>query len=246
MQRHMRLLAFHTATPTTTVALALDDEEILTRRHDPGAGERPGHVAELLPLALELLERAGLTFGDLDRLAVGVGPGTFTGLRIGVATARGLAQAHGVPLVGVSTLRSLAAGAAAATAGASATLAVLDARRGEAFVAAWGAAAPAADPAADPLLAPAALPPAALAEAAKRLPSGAVAVGDGAVRFRDVLEAAGALVPEDGSAAHRVDAAVHARLAAGMEAGALETVLPAYLRLPDAELALRKRRADRS
>jgi len=123
---------------------------------------------------------------------------------------------------------------------------VLDARRGEAFVAAWGAAAPAADPAADPLLAPAALPPAALAEAAKRLPSGAVAVGDGAVRFRDVLEAAGALVPEDGSAAHRVDAAVHARLAAGMEAGALETVLPAYLRLPDAELALRKRRADRS
>lgn len=234
----MRLLAFDTATPATTVALALDDESVLTRRHDPGSDERPGHVAELLPLALELLDEAGLTLGDLDRIAVGVGPGTFTGLRIGVATAHGLAQAHGVPLVGVSTLRALAAGAGIE---APAVVAVLDARRGEAFAAAWGPA-----PAAEPLLAPAALAPAALAEAVRRLPSGAVAVGDGAIRFRDALEAAGALVPEDGSAAHRVDAAVHARLAAGMEPEAPETVLPAYLRLPDAELALRERRADRS
>lgn len=241
MQRHMRLLAFDTATPATTVALALDDEEVLTRRHDPAPGERPGHVAELLPLALELLDEAGLTFGDLDRVAVGVGPGTFTGLRIGVATARGLAQAHGVPLVGVSTLRALAGGAAV---DAPATVAVLDARRGEAFAAAWEAGA-AVDPAAEPLLAPAALTPAALAAAVARLPAGAVAVGDGAIRFREALEAAGAVVPEDGSSAHRVDAAVHARLAAGMEPEAPETVLPAYLRLPDAEIALRERRAHR-
>jgi len=243
MQRHMRLLAFDTATPATTVALALDDEEVLTRRHDPRPGERPGHVAELLPLALALLDEAALTLGELDRIAVGVGPGTFTGLRIGVATAQGLAHAHGVPLVGVSTLRALAAGAAI---DAPAIVAVLDARRGEAFAAAWGAGpAVAGNPAAEPLLAPAALAPGALGEAVKRLPSGAVAVGDGAIRFRDALEAAGALVPEDGSAAHRVDAAVHARLAAGMEPQAPETVLPAYLRLPDAELALRERRAHR-
>lgn len=233
----MQLLAFDTATPATTVALLLPDEKLLTRRHEPGPGERPGHVSELLPLALALLDEAGIDFAQLDRIAVGVGPGTFTGLRIGVATARALAHAHALPLVGVSTLRALAAGAAASADEAPAILAVLDARRGEAFAAAW------ADE--QPLLEPAALAPEALAEAATALPAGTVAVGDGAVRFRTVLEAAGAHVPPDDSAAHRVEAAVHARLAAGMEPEASDAVLPAYLRLPDAELALRARRAEK-
>ncbi|MBS1870725.1 MAG: tRNA (adenosine(37)-N6)-threonylcarbamoyltransferase complex dimerization subunit type 1 TsaB [Actinobacteria bacterium] len=234
----MRLLAFDTATPATTVALALADEKLLTRRHEPGPGERPGHVSELLPLALELLDEAGVGFAQLDRLAVGIGPGTFTGLRIGVATARALAHAHGLPLVGVSTLRALAAGAAGPTADVPAHLAVLDARRGEAFAAAWAGE--------QELLAPAALAPEALAEAVAALPPGTVAIGDGAVRFRAVLETAGAVVPADDSAAHRVEAAVHARLAAGMEPTAADAVLPAYLRLPDAELALRRRRATAS
>src|SRR5437868_10889303 len=132
--RGVRLLAFDTSTPATTVALAIEDENLLTRRHEPAPGERPGHVSELLPLALALLAEAGLGVAQLDRLAVGVGPGTFTGLRIGVATARALAHAHDLPLVGVSTLRSLAAGAGAHGFGAEppTTLAVLDARRGEA------------------------------------------------------------------------------------------------------------------
>jgi tRNA threonylcarbamoyladenosine biosynthesis protein TsaB len=239
----VKLLAFDTATPATTVALALADEHVLTRRHDPGPGERPGHVSELLPLALALLAEAELDFTQLDRLAVGVGPGTFTGLRIGVATARALAHAHDLPLLGVSTLRSLAA--RAGDRDAPATLAVLDARRGEAFAAAW-TTDEAEQPASEALLTPAALTPDALAEATATLPAGVVAVGDGAIRFRDVLAAAGAVVPADDSAAHRVDAAVHARLATVMEPDARDAVLPAYLRLPDAELALRRRRATAS
>jgi tRNA threonylcarbamoyladenosine biosynthesis protein TsaB len=235
----VQLLAFDTATPATTVALALADEKLLTRRHEPGPGERPGHVSELLPLVLALLEEAGIGFEQLDRIAVGVGPGTFTGLRIGVATARALAHAHDLPLVGVSTLDSLAAGAADHLgAEVPAVLAVLDARRGEAFAAAWAGVAPLFDPIA--------LTPEALAEAVGALPAGTVAVGDGAVKFRTVLEAAGAVVPTDDSAAHRVEAAVHARLAAGMEPKAPDAVFPAYLRLPDAELALRRRRAEPS
>jgi len=236
----MRLLAFDTATPATSVALMLADESVLTRRHEPAAGERPGHVSELLPLALELLAEAGISLAQLDRLAVGVGPGTFTGLRIGVATARALAQAAELPLVGVSTLRSLAAGAAALAADGRPVLAVLDARRGEAFAAAWGVGRP------TPLLAPVALAPDALAAAVGELSAAPLAVGDGAVRFRHELEAAGAVVPADDSAVHRVDAAVHARLAVAMEPDAPDAVLPAYLRLPDAELALRRRRAPAS
>lgn len=244
----VHLLAFDTATPATTVALALPDGGVLSRRHEPAAGERPGHVAELLTLAAELLDEAGIGWQRLDRLAVGVGPGTFTGLRIGVATARALAQAHELPLVPVSTLRSLAAGAASAAPPAPLTLAVLDARRGEAFAAAWpaGEAAGAGGTGSQPLLQPAALAPEALADAVRTLPAGVLAVGDGALRFRAELEALGAQVPADGSPAHRVDAVVHCRLAAAADPVPRDAVLPAYLRLPDAELAYRRRHADRT
>ncbi len=225
------ILGFDTATPATAVALATADGRVRVRRHEPEEGERPGHARQLLPLALELLDEAGIDWAGLERIAVGVGPGTFTGLRIGVSTARALSQAHALPLVGVSTLRSIAVGAGAAD---RLVLAVLDARRGEAFAAAWS-------PAGEGLLAPAALTPEALVEAVGTLPCTPVAAGDGALRFRAELEAAGAVVPADDSPQHRVDAAVHCRLAAELEAVARDTVLPAYLRLPDAELARRRR-----
>jgi tRNA threonylcarbamoyladenosine biosynthesis protein TsaB len=227
----VQILAFDTATPATAVALALADGRVLTRRHEPGEGERPGHATLLLPFVVELLEESGGGWEEIDRIAVGVGPGTFTGVRIGVSTARALALARELPLVAISTLRALAAGAGATD---RPTLAVLDARRGEAFAAAW-------DPDGSTVLEPAALTPEALAGAVSALARPSLAVGDGALRFRRELEAAGAAVPADGSDAHRVDATAHCRLAATTEPTARDAVLPTYLRLPDAELALRRR-----
>src|SRR5436309_1668265 len=129
------ILGFDTATRATAVALANHGGDTFEARDDPPRGERPRHAARLLPLCAEVLDRAGISYHDLERLAVGVGPGTFTGLRIGVATARALAQASGIALVGVSTLHSLALNALPAFAdrGVEAVAAVLDARRGEAF-----------------------------------------------------------------------------------------------------------------
>jgi len=216
----VNVLAVDTATPATVVGLN-EDAEV----HLPGAGERPGHASQTLPLAARLLERAGLTFADLDRIGVGVGPGTFTGLRIGVSTARALAQASGAELVGVSTLRALAAGAAHD----GPVLAVLDARRGEAFVGEYDGERTVREPAA--------VTPEQLGEMAR---PGLLAVGDGAVRFREVLEPPGTEVPADGSPLHQVSALALVRLAAAAPP-ARESVVPEYLLLPDAELALRRK-----
>ncbi len=219
------VLALDTATPATAVAVLAPSGE-REARHDPAPGERPGHTARLLPLAAEVLAAAGLAFADVDRIVVGTGPGTFTGLRIGVATARALAQATGAELAGVSTLRALAAGA-----GQPEVLAVLDARRGEAFAAHYAGG--------EERAAPAALRPDALAALARGWAGALVAVGDGAVAFRAVLEPAGAAIPADGSPLHRVSALALARLGAVVPPARPEDVVPEYLRLPDAEIALR-------
>jgi tRNA threonylcarbamoyladenosine biosynthesis protein TsaB len=221
----VRLLGWDTATRATAVA-ALDTEHglVAEERDDPPPGQRPAHAAALLPAAEAVLQRAGWDWGDLDRLAVGVGPGSFTGLRIGLAAARGAALARGLELAGVSSLRALAA---AAEAEAELVLAVLDARRGEVFAAGWRDGA-------EVVIAPAALAPAALAERVRALPGRPLAVGDGAVAFRPDMHAAGAVVPEDASPLHRVRAEWICRL--GALAGGVdpETVLPDYLRPPDA------------
>ncbi|HEV3002679.1 MAG TPA: tRNA (adenosine(37)-N6)-threonylcarbamoyltransferase complex dimerization subunit type 1 TsaB [Solirubrobacteraceae bacterium] len=252
----MNLLAFDTATPATAVALVTGTARA-ELRHDPAPGERPGHAAQLLPLASRLLDAAGLRFTDLDRIAVGRGPGTFTGLRIGVATARALAQSTGADLVGVSTLQALATTAKWSAKGSDplsrgdadslraagregsdpfTVLAVLDARRGEAFVGGWRGD--------EQVVAPAAVTPALLARVAEAAAPPLLAVGDGAVRFRAVLEPCGATVPADGSPLHRLSALAVADLAAGAPPAGREGVTPEYLRLPDAEIALRERRAE--
>ena len=227
------VLGFDTATPDTVVALAFDGGEPLELRHAPAPGERPGHARELLPLAHALLERAGLQFGDVARIGVGVGPGTFTGLRIGVATARALAQASGAELAAVSTLEALAA----ASGHDGPVLAVLDARRGEAFAAAWLGE--------EQLLGPFAVKPgelAGLVEATGIDPASWLAVGNGAIAFRDQLEPAAVAVPADGSPCHRVSAVAICRLAVHSAPIERDALVPEYVRLPDAEEARRRAR----
>ncbi len=235
----MKILAFDTATRATTVALLDEAGGVeLEARDDPEPGARPGHTSRLMPLIVEVLDRAGWVWDDLDRLAVGTGPGTFTGLRIGVATARALASARALPLVGISSLESLAVGASAAAraAGRDQVLAVLDARRREVFAAAWS---PDGASAGTPTLQTAVMSPAALAESSLELGRSRLVIGDGAVEFRQVLERPGTLIPADDSEFHRVSAVHHCRLAAQRLSVGAEAVSPEYLRRPDAELNLR-------
>jgi tRNA threonylcarbamoyladenosine biosynthesis protein TsaB len=210
------ILGFDTSTAATAAAVWAPDGPAVERRDDPAPGARPGHAARLLPLVEEVLRDAGARWDDIDRIAVGVGPGGFTGLRLGIATARALAQARDLALVGVSSLDALASAAA----GDRTVIAVIDARRGEVFAASPGA------------FGPLALAPDALAE---RIEPGALAVGDGAVRFRAELERAGAVVPADGSPLHRVSALKICELGAAGEPADRDALLPDYRREPDAK-----------
>lgn len=241
----MILLGFDTATPATAVALRLADGTSAERRDDPREGEHPGHATRLLPLAGKLLVEAGAGWETLTRIAVGTGPGRFTGLRVGVATARGLAQSLGVEVVGVSSLRALAHGAAQAHRECP-LLAVIDARRGEVFAAACffgsGSEHPDRD-AAEEVDFGAPLRPGELAAAVARAnelgsaAGGCVAIGDGALRYRDELERAGATVPADGDAAHLIRAEAICTLALDIPAVAAGEVVPDYRREADAAIA---------
>jgi tRNA threonylcarbamoyladenosine biosynthesis protein TsaB len=217
------ILGLDTATPATVVGVLPASGEPVELRHEPAPGERPGHAAQLLPLARRALEAVGATLADVRRIGVGVGPGTFTGLRIGVATARGLAQATGAELAAVSTLEALAAAAGTERA----VLAVLDARRGEAYAAAFRGG--------ERLLGPVAIAPEGLAALADPGHAPWLAVGDGAVRFRDRLEPA-AEVPADASTLHSVSALAVCRLAREARPTDRDALLPDYVRPPDAVL----------
>jgi len=218
----VNVLGFDTSTAASAACVLRADGEAF--EHEPRPDELlgpPGHARELMPAAADCLNRAGLQWTDLDTVAVGVGPGGFTGLRIGVATARGLAAAHGLELRPVSSLRALAYGSDERQ-----TLALIDARRGEVFAALYDGESEEIAPF-----------PAAPEEVAKRVrSSGAppLAVGDGSVRFREVFEAAGLRVAPDESRAHVVRGLSICRLALTTPAAAPEAVLPDYLRLPDA------------
>jgi tRNA threonylcarbamoyladenosine biosynthesis protein TsaB len=160
-------------------------------------------------------------FGDLDAIAVGLGPGTFTGLRIGVATARALAKANGLPVRGVSSLAALAAGMTG-----DARLALIDAKRGEVYAALFEG-----DTERWP---PCALGIDALLERLRGAAVTPLAAGDGSLRFRDELEAAGVAVAPTDSPLHVVSAGHLCRRALGAPDTPPEQVVPDYLREPDA------------
>jgi tRNA threonylcarbamoyladenosine biosynthesis protein TsaB len=218
------VVGFDTATPVTTAAVLLPDGSAVEAHDEPPAESRGRHASLLLGLVERVLRDSGVAWEEVSRLAVGAGPGGFTGLRIGIATARALGQARALQIVPVSSLEALAAGASSS----QPVAAVIDARRGEVFAAVFA-------PDGSPLLGPAALAPPALAERLAALPATPLAVGDGAVRFAEELASAGALVPPADSPVHRLDAVQICRLGEVREPVDRDALLPTYLREPDAK-----------
>jgi tRNA threonylcarbamoyladenosine biosynthesis protein TsaB len=169
------ILAFDTATDVATSALVSGDDVL---------GERTSVARTVLDDAHRLLAGAGVHVGDLEALVVGTGPGSFTSTRIGLAVARGLELALGIPVAGVSTLDALGAGSQDAQP-------LIDAGRQEVFVPGPAAVRP------DDL----------------ELEPGAVCVGSGAIRYRAALERKGAIVPDENDERHVPHARLHVSLA---------------------------------
>jgi tRNA threonylcarbamoyladenosine biosynthesis protein TsaB len=195
-------LSFDTATDAASCALVRGRDVL---------GERASRAGRILHDIDEVLAGAGVEPAELEGIVVGTGPGSYTGLRMGLVTARTLAFSLGIPVAGVSTLAALAAGSPGSRP-------VLDARRGEVFTLV-----------ADEYRC---LQPDDL-----EFTPGETAVGDGAVRYRDLLQSSGALVPPDESPVHVPWARHHALLADDF--GPPEAAEPIYLRAPDAERNLK-------
>ena len=213
----MRLLAFDTAAGACSAAV-WGGGAVVARRYQRRAR---GHAEALMPMIEAVLAEADLDYADLDALAVTRGPGTFTGLRIGLAAARGLALATGLPLAGLGTLEVIAAGVPDSFRGRP-VLAGIEARRGELYVQVFGNDGRPAGP-----------PQALALEAAVALATDrpVVVAGNAAARLAGALGADALLAPGDGEP----DAAVLARLAAALPLPAAGTVVsPLYLRPPDA------------
>jgi len=234
------IVGIDTATSATSVAVLDGGRSEIELRDDPPGGERPRHAETLLPLLEQALAQAGIGWESVARICVGTGPGGFTGLRLGISTARALAQGHDLPIVGISSLEALARGIELVGPKEldlpghpdlhGPVLAVVDARRGEVWASAYRHHRTTMEPIA--------ITPAELAErlAARREwgRSPMLAIGDGAVRFRAELERAGVAVPSDGSRVHRVSALMICRLGRAREPVDRDALLPDYRREPDA------------
>jgi tRNA threonylcarbamoyladenosine biosynthesis protein TsaB len=229
------VLSLDAATDDVVVGIARCGEVVHEAALAPGEGERPRHSTALLA-EVERAVEAGGGWERVGRIGIGVGPGSYTGLRIGISTGRALAQGRGLPAVPVPTLTALALGIAARAGDPERPcLALADARRNELF-------AQLHDGAGAPISAPAVLEPSQLAawlegSLGSAVADGAarpLAAGSGSVRFRRELGAAPVEILADGDPAHRLAARHLCQLAASGEAGSPERILPVYLREPDA------------
>jgi len=222
------VVGFDTATADTTVCAARGGVVLHEERLGLSEDGSPRHSTALLAE----IERAAAAAGGWDgvtAIAVGRGPGSFVGIRIGLATARGLAASTGIPATGVCTLDALGRALVESSAAGASSLALLDARRGEAFAALYSDSG-------ERLWEPFVAPPEALGERLAELPRPPRAAGSGAVRFRDELASRGVDVPDDGDPVHRVAGRHVCALAAGAAGGEDEDGLaPIYLRVPDAQ-----------
>jgi tRNA threonylcarbamoyladenosine biosynthesis protein TsaB len=227
------VVGIDTSTPQTSVAVGTENE-ILAKASIAGAARQEA----VTPLLQELLHRSELSLSQVAGVAVGIGPGLFTGLRVGVETAKTLAQVTGIPIVGITSLDALAY---AVRYTSRRIAAVIDARRGEVFSAIYravpggvvrerGYEVHAPDRLVAELLA---------------MPGEVLAVGNGAMLYRDVLDEIGSRIEFASSIAAHPEAAALVELAVPRllreEHDRLFDVAPVYLRKSDAEIAWDRR-----
>lgn len=229
------ILGIDAATADASVAVTRDGNPVSERLSGPGPGGRPRHSQVVLADAEAAVAEAG-GWEEVGLIAVGIGPGSYTGLRIGIATARALAQSLGLGLAGISTLAALgrAIGEHPQAAGRS-RLAAIDARRGELFASLY-------DPDGELSWGPLVATPDDVASRLTAIDESPLAAGDGALRFLQDLEAAGAIVPAEDDPVHRIAARHLCLLAEGVAPQPPEEIEPLYLRVPDAEVWLERDR----
>lgn len=233
------VVGFDTATADTAVCACRGGEVLYEGRLGLTADGSPQHSTALLSEIEHAVEASG-GWGGVERLAVGRGPGSFVGIRIGLATARGLAASTGLPVAGVCTLDALGRALHVET-GSSAvhlprheaqmhggSLAVLDARRGEVFAALYGQSG-------ERVWQPFVATPQVLVERLAELPSPPLAVGSGSLRFRDELASRDVEIPDDDDPIHRVAGRHLCALAEAEADGGSAALEPIYLRPPDAQ-----------
>jgi tRNA threonylcarbamoyladenosine biosynthesis protein TsaB len=226
------ILALDTTSRAGSVAIARDGRVLIEHvGHDAvtHAQRLPGDIMDACRLA-------NIEIAQVDLFAVAAGPGSFTGLRVGIATIQGLAVARGVKVVPVSTLEAVAA---SARGHAPRIAAWMDAQRGEVFAQVFDRRGESVGPLTDAISAP----PAIALELQRAQLDGAAFHGDGARRYRDQIVAALGAVPVTESVPPL--AAAIARMAAGRPGLAVlpHAIVPVYVRRPDAEIARDRRNA---